>query len=244
VQPIYQDPFAAYNPFYRVDHVLEMPILKYGLAKTKEESRPLIEESMELVGLRPAETLGRFPHQLSGGQRQRIMVARAMLCRPRLVMADEPVSMVDASLRATILESLRRIKEEMGITIMYITHDLTTAYQISENIMIMYSGAVVEAGIVDQVIRHPLHPYTQLLVSSIPLPDKTKRWGGQEVEDEIAARRKSQGCRFAPRCPRALGECWQNHPEQYTPDANRSVACFLYKGSPILESSDVARTFG
>ncbi len=153
-------------------------ILHYKLARTKEETHMLIEEALEQVGLRPAETLGRFPHQLSGGQKQRLMVARALLCRPKVVMADEPVSMVDASLRATILSSLRKLNQDFGISIVYITHDLTTAYQISENIIIMYSGAVVEAGVVEQVIRAPKHPYTQLLVSSIPVPSKKKLWGG------------------------------------------------------------------
>ncbi len=243
VQPIYQDPYAAYNPFYRVDHVLQMPIKRYSLAKTKEEARVIIEEAMEQVGLRPAETLGRYPHQLSGGQKQRLMVARALLCRPKVVMADEPVSMVDASLRATILSSLRKLNQDFGISIVYITHDLTTAYQISENIIIMYSGAVVEAGSVEQVIRAPKHPYTQLLVSSIPLPSKKKLWGGGETEEAQTASRKSAGCRFAPRCPKAMDVCWTTKPALYTPDEERAVACFLYKTSQVLPTPDVAQAF-
>ncbi|MFN8444161.1 MAG: ABC transporter ATP-binding protein [Caldilineaceae bacterium] len=241
LQPIYQDPYAAYNPFYRVDHVLQMPIKRFGLASSKEESRQLIEQAMEKVGLRPAETLGRFPHQLSGGQKQRLMVARALLCQPKVVMADEPVSMVDASLRATILSSLRKLKQDFGISILYITHDLTTAYQISENILIMYAGSVVEAGSVEQVIRKPKHPYTQLLVSSIPLPDKNKRWGGVEIEE--VQTRKSTGCKFAPRCPMAMEECWSQRPAFYTPDQERTVACFLYKEHPTLPSPDVSQVF-
>lgn len=241
VQPIYQDPYAAYNPFYRVDHVLQMPIKRFGLARNKDEAQHLIEDAMEKVGLRPAETLGRFPHQLSGGQKQRLMVARALLCRPKVVMADEPVSMVDASLRATILSSLRRLKQEFGISILYITHDLTTAYQISENILIMYAGSVVEAGSVEQVIRNPQHPYTQLLVSSIPLPDKNKRWGGVEIEE--IQNRKSTGCKFAPRCPAAMPQCWSQRPAYYVPDAARAVACFLYQDQPTLSSPDVAQSF-
>lgn len=241
VQPIYQDPYAAYNPFYRVDHVLQMPIKHFGLAQSKEEGRHLIEQAMEKVGLRPAETLGRFPHQLSGGQRQRLMVARALLCQPKVVMADEPVSMVDASLRATILSSLRKLKQDFDISILYITHDLTTAYQISENILIMYAGSVVEAGSVEQVIRNPKHPYTQLLVSSIPLPDKSKRWGGVEIEETL--NRKSTGCKFAPRCPMAMNECWSQRPAYYTPDPDRTVACFLYKEQPTLTATDVAEVF-
>src|SRR5438128_8513037 len=132
VQVIFQDPYEVYNPFYRVDHVLETPISEFKLAQSPQAGRALMQESLRAVGLRPEETLGRYPHQLSGGQRQRIMVARALLIRPRLIIADEPVSMVDASLRATILGSLRELNRDFGISLIYITHDLTTAYQISE----------------------------------------------------------------------------------------------------------------
>jgi len=181
----------------------------------------MIDEALQLVGLRSNETLGRFPHQLSGGQRQRLMVARAMLCRPKLIMADEPVSMVDASLRATILSSLRKLNQDFGISIVYITHDLTTAYQISENIIIMYSGVIVEAGSVQKVIRTPKHPYTQLLISSIPQPSKHKAWGGGETEEAQTSTRKSAGCPFAPRCPKAMDRCWSHKPPLYMVDENK-----------------------
>src|ERR687897_240 len=149
VQVIFQDPYEVYNPFYKVDHVLETPIKKFRLAPSRAKARQLMEETLNAVGLRPEETLGRHPHQLSGGQRQRIMVARALLLQPRLIIADEPVSMVDASLRATILESLRQLHLTFGISLLYITHDLTTAYQISQNIIVMYRGQVAEVGDVD-----------------------------------------------------------------------------------------------
>src|SRR5207244_9946157 len=136
------DPYEVYNPFYRVDHVLTTPVAKFGLASSRAAARALIEDVLRAVGLRPEETLGRFPHQLSGGQRQRVMVARALLLKPRVILADEPVSMVDASLRATILESLVKVKRELGISLIYITHDLTTAYQASQNIYILYRGCV------------------------------------------------------------------------------------------------------
>jgi ABC-type oligopeptide transport system ATPase subunit len=142
VQVIFQDPYEVYNPFYRVDHVLTTPVAKFHLAPSRAGARALIEDVLRAVGLRPEETLGRFPHQLSGGQRQRVMVARALLLKPRLILADEPVSMVDASLRATILGSLRSINAARGISIVYITHDLATAYQISDRIIVLYRGAV------------------------------------------------------------------------------------------------------
>src|SRR5207244_4178646 len=151
VQMIFQDPYEVYNPFYRVDHVLETPIAEFKLANSAQARRSLIQESLRAVGLRPEETLGRYPHQLSGGQRQRIMVARALLLKPKLIIADEPVSMVDASLRATILDSLRALNRDFGISLVYITHDLTTAYQISDNIVVLYRGLVAEAGRVEAV---------------------------------------------------------------------------------------------
>jgi peptide/nickel transport system ATP-binding protein len=243
VQPIFQDPFAAFNPFYRVDHVLTTPIQRFGLTGSAQETQRRIHEALELVGLRPAETLGRFPHQLSGGQRQRIMVARALLCQPQLIIADEPVSMVDASLRATILDSLQTLNRDLGISILYITHDLTTAYQVCDNIIVMYAGSVVEAGTVERVIRDPQHPYTRLLISSIPLVDRTRRW--TEEADEPGARGSgpTSGCKFAPRCRWAEERCWQTPPPLYQTERDRAVACVLYHESAVLASPDVAQVF-
>ena len=244
VQPIFQDPFASFNPFYRVDHVLTTPIHNFKLAESKDAVKKMVDDALEMVGLSPAETLGRFPHQLSGGQCQRIMVARALMCRPRLIMADEPVSMLDASLRASILAGLKTLNKNLGISVLYITHDLTTAYQLCENILIMYAGAIVEAGSIEKVIRFPKHPYTQLLISSIPLPDKRKHWGVSEAdENSLQANRTTTGCRFAPRCPAAMAMCWNNRPPLYGNEDQRAVACFLFKDSPTLPSPDVAQVF-
>ncbi|MBV8736565.1 MAG: ABC transporter ATP-binding protein, partial [Alphaproteobacteria bacterium] len=168
VQAIFQDPYEVYNPFYRVDHVLMTPVRKFRLAATRRERRGLVEAALRAVGLRPEEILGRYPHQLSGGQRQRIMVARALPLQPRLIVADEPVSMVDASLRATILASLQKLHEERAISILYITHDLATAYQVADTILVLYRASVVEAGDIGLVVKTPQHPYTQLLIGSVP----------------------------------------------------------------------------
>src|SRR6476660_3076552 len=149
VQAVFQDPFAVFNPFYTVDHLLSVPIAKFKLAKSKSDAREKMIEALTAVGLRPEDILGRFPHQLSGGQRQRINVARALVLRPRLLVADEPVSMVDASLRANILETLRTLQKNYGVSIIYITHDLTTAYHIAKSIVVLYRGEVMEAGAVD-----------------------------------------------------------------------------------------------
>ncbi len=177
LQAIFQDPFGVYNAFYKVDHVLTTPIAKFKLAKSRTEARQMMEGALEAVGLRPELTLGRFPHQLSGGQRQRIMVARTLLLRPKVIVADEPVSMIDASLRVTVLANLLKLKREYGISLIYITHDLATAYQISDRIIVLNRGEVVEEGDPEQIVKHPQHPYTQLLIGSIPLPDPKRRWG-------------------------------------------------------------------
>src|SRR4051794_31901708 len=146
VQAIFQDPFGVYNSFYKVDHVLTTPLRKFKLATSRTEEQRMIDQALRAVGLRPEDTLGRYPHQLSGGQRQRTMVARTLLLRPSVIVADEPVSMIDASLRATVLGNLLQLKRDFGISLIYITHDLTTAYQISDRIMVLYRGRVVEQG--------------------------------------------------------------------------------------------------
>lgn len=236
VQTIMQDPYEVYNPFYKVDHVLKVPIAKFKLAKNAAQAQILIEETLNAVGLRPDDTLGRHPHQLSGGQRQRIMVARALLIRPRMIVADEPVSMVDASLRATILESLRKLHDDFGISMLYITHDLTTAYQISKNILVLYRGDVAEVGDVDLVVRNPLHPYTQLLIDSIPVIDTTQTWKKEKLDDETQSVSSvpSQGCRFANRCPHVMDICRQEAPPLFRTDEGRAVSCFLYRDNPTL----------
>jgi peptide/nickel transport system ATP-binding protein len=239
VQAIFQDPFEVYNPFYKVDHTLVLSVQKFGLAKSRREGRELIEQALRTVGLRPEETLGRYPHQLSGGQRQRIMVARALLLKPRIIVADEPVSMVDASLRATILESLLKLYTDLGISLVYITHDLTTAYQLSGNIITLYQGAVAEVGDVERVIKAPQHPYTQLLVGSIPLPNPKVRRAKLEVgQDDLLI--GGTGCHFANRCPHVLAECRENAPPLYRTEPNRATACYLYKSAPAIHSSEIA----
>jgi peptide/nickel transport system ATP-binding protein len=191
-----------------------------------------MEEALTAVGLRPEDILGRFPHQLSGGQRQRINVARALLLKPRLLIADEPVSMVDASLRANILETLRNLQRDHGVSIIYITHDLTTAYHIAKSIIVLYRGGVMEAGDVDAVIKSPQHPYTQLLVDSIPWPNLNQRWG----EHQIIAREltsSSTGCPFRARCPKAMEIC-KTRPPLFQINPSQAAACYLHDKQPEI----------
>jgi len=232
VQAVFQDPFAVFNPFYTVDHLLTVPISRFKLARTKAEARSKMDEALNAVGLRPEDVLGRFPHQLSGGQRQRINVARALLLKPRLLIADEPVSMVDASLRATILETLRNLQRDHGVSIIYITHDLTTAFHIAKSIIVLYRGGVMEAGDVDSVIKDAKHPYTQLLVDSIPWPNLDQRWGARSIMAREAGAVGS-GCKFVGRCPFAMEEC-KTAPPLFEINQHHTAACFLYQKQPQI----------
>ncbi len=176
VQAIFQDPFGVYNPFYRVRHVFDLAVRHFRLATSKTQARDLVEDALRVVGMRGEEMLDKHPHQLSGGQRQRLMMARAYLIQPRLIVADEPVSMVDASLRALILDIMLRLRDERGISFLYITHDLSTAYQVGDEICILYQGSIVERGDTREVIDNPRHEYSRLLVASIPVPDPDTAW--------------------------------------------------------------------
>ena len=234
VQAVFQDPYAVFNPFYTVDHLLSVPIAKFRLAKSKRDARDRMDEALNAVGLRPEDVLGRFPHQLSGGQRQRINVARALVLRPRVLVADEPVSMVDASLRATILETLLNLQKLYGVSIIYITHDLTTAFHIARSIIVLYRGAVMEAGQIDTVIKAPQHPYTRLLIDSIPWPDLDRTWGSTEiVAAELSQMDKTNGCLFQARCPLAMQKCG-SPPPLFRISEHQAAACYLFDQHPAV----------
>jgi len=192
IQAVFQDPFGVYNPFYRIEHVFDLVIKHFSIAENKNNARELIENSLNLVGLRGEEVLEKYPHQLSGGQRQRMMMARVHLIRPKIIVADEPVSMVDASLRAAILDVMIKLKEEDGISFIYITHDLSTAYQVGDNIVILYKGKIVESGETTKVIDHPEHPYVKLLIESIPTPDPEDKWSEMiDLPEDVFKREKT-----------------------------------------------------
>ncbi len=239
VQAIFQDPFGVYNPFYKVDHLLTTPIAKFGLARSGRERQALIEQALHGVGLRPEETLGRYPHQLSGGQRQRLTIARALLLHPRIIVADEPVSMIDASLRATILESLMALYRDHHISLLYVTHDLTTAYQVCEKIIVLYRGRVAEAGDVEAVIKDPRHPYTQLLVRSIPLPDPDLKWGAVQERGRGETASPGDGCLFADRCAHVMDVCRRERPALRRTQPARAAACHLLAEFPQGEATEV-----
>jgi peptide/nickel transport system ATP-binding protein len=234
VQAVFQDPYEVYNPFYRVRHVFDLVLRRFKLAHNTREGRQLTEDALKVVGLRGQEVLDKYPHQLSGGQRQRMMVARALLLKPRLIVADEPVSMVDASLRAMILDIMLRMRDEFGISFLYITHDLSTAYQISDNTYILYQGSIAERGSTPEVIEHPRHPYVQLLLGSIPVPDPAQRWATdvQIPSEEDQLQDSLEGCPFYSRCPYHMDRCRDRRPPLYELDVvGHQAACYLCDGS-------------
>lgn len=231
VQAIFQDPYEVYNPFFRVQHLFNMVVRNFKLAPNPREARDRIEEALNVVGLRGEEILEKYPHQLSGGQRQRIMVARAYMVRPRLIVADEPVSAVDASLRAMILDIMLRLRDEHGISFLYITHDLSTAYQIGDEMVILFQGATAEKGGTCNIVENPKHPYVQELITSIPVPDPRDKWDTSirlPSEEEMRSS-SAKGCRFAPRCPHRMEICIQEQPPLYDVGGNHHAACYLYQ---------------
>jgi oligopeptide/dipeptide ABC transporter ATP-binding protein len=237
-QAVFQDPYSAYNPFYKIERVLKVSIRKFKLVDNPSEAKARIEESLRAVDLRPEEILGKYPHQLSGGQRQRVMLARIHLIRPRLIIADEPVSMVDAGMRATVLNILMEFQDRYSISSLFITHDLSTARYLGGEIIILYQGRIVERGETIRVTSKPLHPYAQLLISSIPLPDPNKRWRetlqfAPEVKSSQSQNRVR--CLYAERCPHVMEVCWKVRPPLQTypgQETSWQVACHLYGDNP------------
>ncbi len=235
VQAIFQDPYEVYNPFFRVSHIFSMIVRHFNLAKNRNDARALIEDALNVVGLRGSEILEKYPHQLSGGQRQRVMVARAYMLRPRLIVADEPVSAVDASLRAMILDIMLKLRDQHHISFLYITHDLSTAYQISDVMYVLFQGTTVERGSTGMIIENPRHPYVQQLIDSIPVPDPKVKWHTHISlpAEEVMRMKSSTGCRFYQRCTQHMDLCTRSFPPYTRIKDGHEVACYLYQ--PIAE---------
>jgi peptide/nickel transport system ATP-binding protein len=230
VQAVFQDPYESLNPFYKIDNVLLEPIKKFKLAKSKSDAVKLASEALYDVGLDANEILGKHTHQLSGGQKQRVMLARVFALRPKILLADEPVSMIDVSLRADILKIIQRLRKDFELSCLYITHDLSNAYCISDEIIILYLGSVMEQGDFEAIIKNPKHPYVKMLISSIPQPDPKNKWQGKvKLQDiEIARLETLVGCKFCNRCPEAIPICSQKRPPLIDLEKDRRIACHLY----------------
>jgi len=234
VQLIFQDPFSSLNPTHTVRYHLSRPLRIYGYARNAAQEREQALALLNRVSLSPAEQfLEKFPHQLSGGQRQRVAIARALAVRPAVLLADEPVSMLDVSIRLDILNLLLRLKDEERLALLFITHDIASARYFAEDVLVMYAGQMVEGGPTDEVIQQPKHPYTSLLISAAP--DPARLTGDAASSAPLPARgeipsliRPPTGCRFHPRCPHAMPVCSQRIPKRTDLGNGRWTNCFLY----------------
>jgi peptide/nickel transport system ATP-binding protein len=233
VQMVFQDPFSSLNPVHDVRYHLSRPLRVFGHARTGKQVTAQAQALLERVSLTPAEQfLRKFPHELSGGQRQRVAIARALAVRPSVLLADEPVSMLDVSIRLDILNLLRRLKEEDRLALLYITHDIASARYFTEEAVVMYAGQMVEGGPSEDITQEPKHPYTQLLLSAAPDPDRLTADGGLAplpARGEIPSLvRPPSGCRFHPRCPHVMPVCKERFPGRTDLGDGHWVNCFLY----------------
>ena len=231
VQPVFQDPFAAFSPLKQIDSYLYETVRNYKMAAGKKDKRDAgkyINAVLSEVGLTLAEIAGRYPNELSGGQAQRVAIARALITKPSLIVADEPVSMLDASLRMSIVNMFRKLKTDNEVSVIYITHDLATAFYAGDRIAVMLRGWIVEMGTTEQVLGNPLHPYTQNLKTSIPSINTSDAWNEKidlaVIETDEYTR---TGCKFAGRCPAVMDICHHRIPPSVIHEG-RNVKCFLY----------------
>jgi len=226
MQVIFQDPLASLNPRMTIGQAIAHPIEIHqsGVTQNKKE---IVMQVLERVGLAPANLYyDKYPHQISGGQRQRVVIARALVTTPELILADEPIAMADVSVRALLLDLMKRLKDELGLTYLFITHDLATAKYICDRIGIMYLGKIVEVGDLKKVFSNPLNPYTQALLEAVPVPDPNQRRKGEMPRGEIPSPiNPPSGCRFHPRCPFAENQCSESEPELREIEPEHSVAC-------------------
>jgi peptide/nickel transport system ATP-binding protein len=227
---VQQDPYGALPPFMDVHRILREPLVINNFRGASEQR---IREVLEEVKLTPVEDfLHKFPHQLSGGQQQRLVIARAMILKPKMIVADEPVSMLDASVRVEILELLRGLQRSYNLSVIYITHDLSTVRYFAERIFVMYAGKIIEKAPVHELLKNPLHPYTQALLAAIPDPDPQNAMTFKKIPpgEPPSLVNPPSGCRFHPRCPAFIaGVCDREVPPEFEPAAGHSVECWLYR---------------
>jgi oligopeptide/dipeptide ABC transporter ATP-binding protein len=228
-QMIFQDPYESLNPRATIYEIVSEPLEVHGLYKDHTERQDRVHTALEEAGLRPAEDyLLRFPHELSGGQRQRVVIASAMVLDPDLLLADEPVSMLDVSIRAEILNLLRDLRRQRGVSILFITHDMGTVAYFADHLAIMYLGRIVESGATEQVLRNPQHPYTRALLSVVPVPNPRLRRQRLILQGETPNPVDvPPGCRFHPRCPQAFDRCKEIDPPTVSIEDGHQSACLL-----------------
>lgn len=229
-QMIYQDPYQALNPRQYISDIVGEPLDVNNLASDMEERTKAIKTALENAGLTPAEDyLYRRPYELSGGQRQRAAIAGSLIMKPEFVVADEPVSMLDASIRTGIIRMMLEERDKNGVAYLFITHDLSLAWLISDKIAIMYLGKIMELGTADQIVKHALHPYSQALLSVMPVPGKLLSGKRQILEGETPnAAADIRGCRFCGRCPMAMEICKEQEPQHKMVEEGHFVSCHRY----------------
>jgi len=227
MQMVFQDPYASLSPRMKIGDAIAHPLLIHNLA-TKEEAREMALKMLRRVGLTPEEEFyERYPHHLSGGQRQRVVIARAMILKPEFVVADEAVSMIDVSMRASILELLESFKKEYHLSMLFITHDIAVARLIADRIAVMYLGKIVEVGPTEEVLKNPVHPYTMALIQAVPSIVKREKKKRIEITGEVPnAVNPPSGCRFHPRCPLMAEECRTKEPKLIEISKGHFVACY------------------
>lgn len=228
MQMIFQDPYASLNPRMTIGEIIEEPMVIHKMG-TPKERKAIVQDLIQIVGLKP-DHIRRYPFEFSGGQRQRIGIARALALNPEFIVCDEPISALDVSIQAQVINLLEKLQHERGFSYLFIAHDLEMVHHISHKIGVMYLGNMVEFGTSDEVYKTPLHPYTKALISASPVPDpqlaKTKK--RILLEGEVPSPlNPPKGCPFAPRCPNCKERCKQEKPETYS-IGNHKVACFLY----------------
>lgn len=236
MQVIFQDPYESLNPRLTVKEIVAEPIRVQKVAASEEEVDERVKKALEDVELFPPEEfMYRYPHELSGGQRQRVAVARAFVLDPEFIVADEPVSMLDVSIRAEILNLMLDLVQKRGVSFLYITHDLALAKHISDRLAVMYLGKMMEAGPTDTVISNPLHPYTQALIDAVPVADPSIKKDRNVLSGEIPSPiAPPPGCRFHTRCPYAMEVCVNTEPQFVEVEKGHYVACHLYPMKPYL----------
>jgi oligopeptide transport system ATP-binding protein len=227
MQMIFQDPFASLNPRHTVEKILEEPLVVHGIG-SKEERKKRVQEMLEVVGLGRYHAK-RYPHQFSGGQRQRIGIARALMTNPKLIIADEPVSALDVSIQAQVLNLLEDLQKEFGLTYIFIAHDLGVVRHISDRVGVMYLGRLVELADSDQLYESPKHPYTKALLSAVPIPDPEYKKESQLLSGDLPnPANPPKGCAFHTRCSACMEICKQTRPEMKEVEKGHYVACHLY----------------